>query len=156
VCSSARTRVNDCGTGVAATEPGRWPAPIARGRLFGNGERTGNASTRDRRAQPYLGVSTPGLDFDIDAVIKTAEYRNQLPVHPRHPYAGELVFTVFSGSHQDAIKKGLRGPGGAQRPDLDVLHSRSIPSDSSAALRGSDPRQLAVGQQGVAWVLEQD
>src|SRR5690606_40786806 len=78
------------------------------GCLFGNGERTGNVDLVTLALNLYSQGVNPGLDFsDIDRVRKLVEDCNQLPVHPRHPYAGELVFTAFSGSHQDAIKKGF-------------------------------------------------
>src|SRR5690606_41854457 len=78
------------------------------GCLFGNGERTGNVDLVTLALNLYSQGIHPGLDFsDIDRVRKLVEDCNQLPVHPRHPYAGELVFTAFSGSHQAAIKKGL-------------------------------------------------
>ncbi|MES2989541.1 MAG: 2-isopropylmalate synthase, partial [Pseudomonadota bacterium] len=100
---------NDRGTGVAATELGLLAgADRVEGCLFGNGERTGNVDLVTVGLNMYTQGIDPKLDFsNIDEVIQTVEYCNQLPVHPRHPYAGELVFTAFSGSHQDAIKKGF-------------------------------------------------
>src|SRR5690606_12363706 len=100
---------NDRGTGVAAAELGLMAgADRVEGCLFGNGERTGNCCLVTVALNMYTQGIDPGLDFsDIDRVIETVEYCNQLPVHPRHPYGGELVFTAFSGSHQDAIKKGF-------------------------------------------------
>ena len=79
------------------------------GCLFGNGERTGNVDLVNVALNLYTQGVSPGLDFsDIDEMRRCVEHCNQLPVHPRHPYAGDLVYTSFSGSHQDAIKKGLR------------------------------------------------
>ena len=100
---------NDRGTGVAAAELGYLAgADRIEGCLFGNGERTGNVCLVTLALNLYTQGVDPQIDFsDIDEVRRTAEYCNQLPVHPRHPYAGDLVFTAFSGSHQDAIKKGL-------------------------------------------------
>lgn len=100
---------NDRGTGVAAAELGLMAgADRIEGCLFGNGERTGNCCLVTVALNMYTQGIDPGLDFsDIDEVIKTVEYCNQLPVAERHPYGGELVFTAFSGSHQDAIKKGF-------------------------------------------------
>ena len=100
---------NDRGTGVAAAELAVMAgADRVEGCLFGNGERTGNVCLVTLAMNLYSQGIDPQLDFsDIGAVIRTAEYCTALPVHPRHPYAGELVFTAFSGSHQDAIKKGL-------------------------------------------------
>ena len=100
---------NDRGTAVAAAEFGVMAgADRIEGCLFGSGERTGNVDLVTLALNLYTQGIHPGLDFsDIDEVRRTAEYCNQIPVHPRHPYAGDLVFTAFSGSHQDAIKKGL-------------------------------------------------
>src|SRR6476619_3920356 len=100
---------NDRGTGVAAAELALMAgADRIEGCLFGNGERTGNVCLVTLALNLHSQGIDPGLDFgDIGAVIRTAEYCTALPVHPRPPYAGELVFTAFSGSHQDAIKKGL-------------------------------------------------
>jgi 2-isopropylmalate synthase len=100
---------NDRGTGVAAAELGLMAgADRVEGCLFGNGERTGNCCLVTVALNMYTQGVDPELDFsDIDQVIQTVEYCNQLPVPARHPYGGELVFTAFSGSHQDAIKKGF-------------------------------------------------
>jgi 2-isopropylmalate synthase len=100
---------NDRGTGVASTELGLLAgADRVEGTLFGNGERTGNADIMNLAMNLYSQGIDPGLDFsDIDGIIETYESYTGLPVHPRHPYAGDLVFTAFSGSHQDAIKKGM-------------------------------------------------
>jgi 2-isopropylmalate synthase len=100
---------NDRGTAVAAAELAVMAgADRVEGCLFGNGERTGNVDLVTLALNLYTQGVHPGLDFsDIDAVRQLVEECNQLPVHPRHPYAGDLVFTAFSGSHQDAIKKGF-------------------------------------------------
>ncbi len=100
---------NDRGTAVAAAEFAVMAgADRVEGCLFGNGERTGNVDLVTLALNLYTQGIHPGLDFsDIDEVRRTVEYCNQLPVHPRHPYVGDLVFTAFSGSHQDAIKKGF-------------------------------------------------
>ncbi|MBN9402324.1 MAG: 2-isopropylmalate synthase, partial [Burkholderiales bacterium] len=100
---------NDRGTAVAAAEFAVMAgADRIEGCLFGNGERTGNVDLVTLALNLYTQGIHPGLDFsDIDEVRRCVEYCNQLPVHPRHPYAGDLVFTAFSGSHQDAIKKGF-------------------------------------------------
>src|SRR6185436_10239324 len=98
---------NDRGTGTAAAEFAIM-AGVDRveGCLFGNGERTGNVDIVNLAMNMYSQGVQPNLDFsDIDEIKKTVEYCNQIPVHPRHPYAGDLVYTSFSGSHQDAIKK---------------------------------------------------
>lgn len=100
---------NDRGTAVAATELGVLAgAQRIEGTLFGNGERTGNVDIVTLAINMFSQGVDPELDFsDINGSIEVAEYCNQLPVHQRHPYAGELVYTAFSGSHQDAIKKGM-------------------------------------------------
>jgi 2-isopropylmalate synthase len=100
---------NDRGTAVAAAELGVMAgADRVEGCLFGNGERTGNVCLVTLGLNLFSQGVDPGIDFsDIDEVRRTVEHCNQLPVHPRHPYAGDLVYTAFSGSHQDAIKKGF-------------------------------------------------
>ena len=100
---------NDRGTGIAAAELALMAgADRVEGCLFGNGERTGNVDIVTMALNLYTQGVNPNLDFsDIRKVVHTVEHCNQIAVHPRHPYAGELVFTAFSGSHQDAIKKGF-------------------------------------------------
>ncbi|RWQ69265.1 2-isopropylmalate synthase, partial [Bacillus cereus] len=100
---------NDRGTGVAATELGLMAgADRVEGCLFGNGERTGNVDLVTVALNMYTQGVDPELDFsDIDGVRKVVEECNQIQVHPRHPYVGDLVHTAFSGSHQDAIRKGF-------------------------------------------------
>jgi len=100
---------NDRGTAVAAAELGvQAGADRVEGCLFGNGERTGNVCLVTLALNLFSQGIDPGVDFtDIDEVRRTVEHCNQLPVHPRHPYGGDLVYTAFSGSHQDAIKKGF-------------------------------------------------
>src|SRR6201994_8803 len=108
VCLSVHTH-NDRGTAVADAELAVMAgADRVEGCLFGNGERTGNVCLVTLGLNLFSQGIDPMIDFsDIDEVRRTAEYCNQLPVHPRHPYAGDLVYTAFSGSHQDAIKKGF-------------------------------------------------
>ena len=100
---------NDRGTAVAATELAMMAgADRVEGCLFGHGERTGNVCLVTLGMNLFSQGIDPQIDFsDIDEIRRTVEYCTQLPVHPRHPYAGDLVYTAFSGSHQDAIKKGL-------------------------------------------------
>jgi 2-isopropylmalate synthase len=100
---------NDRGTAVAAAEQGYLAgADRIEGTLFGNGERTGNVCLVTLGLNLFSQGIDPQIDFsEIDEIRRTVEYANQLPVHPRHPYGGDLVYTAFSGSHQDAIKKGL-------------------------------------------------
>jgi len=120
---------NDRGTAVAAAELGVMAgADRVEGCLFGNGERTGNVCLVTLGLNLFSQGVDPGIDFsDIDEVRRICEHSTQLPVHPRHPYAGDLVYTAFSGSHQDAIKKGLE----------------SLERDAAAA--GVPVRQLAWG-----------
>ncbi|MBP6877796.1 MAG: 2-isopropylmalate synthase [Phenylobacterium sp.] len=149
---------NDRGTGVAAAELGLMAgADRIEGCLFGNGERTGNVDLVTLALNLYTQGVDPGLDFsDMETVVKTVEYCNQLPVHPRHPYAGELVFTAFSGSHQDAIKKGFD----AQAKRNDQLWAMPYLPIDPADLGGSYEAVIRVNSQsgkgGVAWVLQQD
>jgi 2-isopropylmalate synthase len=149
---------NDRGTGVAATELGLLAgADRVEGCLFGNGERTGNVDLVTVALNMYTQGLSPGLDFsDMDEVIKTVEYCNQLPVHPRHPYAGELVFTAFSGSHQDAIKKGFAAQ--TQRNDelWQVPYLPIDPADLGQSYEAVIRVNSQSGKGGVAWVLEQD
>ena len=113
---------NDRGTAVAASEFGLMAgADRVEGTLFGNGERTGNVDIVTLALNLLTQGVDPTLDFsDINSVIREVEYCNQLPVHPRHPYAGDLVFTAFSGSHQDAIKKGLHALSQSNEPQWAV------------------------------------
>ncbi|WP_070152280.1 2-isopropylmalate synthase [Sphingobium phenoxybenzoativorans] len=149
---------NDRGTGVAAAELGLMAgADRVEGCLFGNGERTGNCDLVTVALNMYTQGVKPGLDFsDIDEVIQTVEYCNQLPVHPRHPYAGELVFTAFSGSHQDAIKKGFAAQ--EARNDLiwDVPYLPIDPKDLGRDYEAVIRVNSQSGKGGVAWVLQQD
>ncbi len=149
---------NDRGTGVAAAELGLMAgADRIEGCLFGNGERTGNVCLVTLALNLYTQGIDPQLDFsDIDEVIKTVEYCNQIPVHPRHPYAGDLVFTAFSGSHQDAIKKGFAAQ--AQRNDdyWDVPYLPIDPKDLGRDYEAVIRVNSQSGKGGVAWVLEQD
>ena len=109
---------NDRGTGVAAAELGYLAgADRIEGCLFGNGERTGNVCLVTLGMNLFSQGIDPEIDFsDIDEIRRTVEYCNQLPVHERHPYGGDLVYTAFSGSHQDAIKKGFEAMAATPRP----------------------------------------
>ena len=149
---------NDRGTGVAAAELGLMAgADRVEGCLFGNGERTGNCCLVTVGLNLYTQGVDPELDFsDIDDIIQTVEYCNQLPVPERHPYSGELVFTAFSGSHQDAIKKGFA----AQETRNDQLWAVPYLPIDPADLGRSYEAVIRVNSQsgkgGFAWVLEQD
>ncbi len=149
---------NDRGTGVAAAELGLMAgADRVEGCLFGNGERTGNVDLVTLGLNLYTQGVDPKLDFsDIDEVINTVTYCNNLPVHPRHPYAGDLVFTAFSGSHQDAIKKGFAAQ--EQRNDQywDVPYLPIDPKDLGRDYEAVIRVNSQSGKGGVAWVLEQD
>ncbi len=149
---------NDRGTGVAAAELGLMAgADRVEGCLFGNGERTGNCCLVTVALNMYTQGIDPGLDFsDIDRVIETVEYCNQLPVHQRHPYGGELVFTAFSGSHQDAIKKGFEAQ--EQRNDefWRVPYLPIDPADLGRSYEAVIRVNSQSGKGGFAWVLQQD
>ncbi len=149
---------NDRGTGVAAAELGMMAgADRVEGCLFGNGERTGNCCLVTIGLNLYTQGVDPGLDFsDIDEVIKTVEYCNQLPVHPRHPYGGELVFTAFSGSHQDAIKKGFAAQDQRNDPLWQVPYLPIDPADLGRSYEAVIRVNSQSGKGGFAWVLEQD
>jgi 2-isopropylmalate synthase len=149
---------NDRGTGVAAAELGLMAgADRVEGCLFGNGERTGNCDLVTVALNMYTQGINPGLDFsDIDEVIQTVEYCNQLPVHPRHPYAGELVFTAFSGSHQDAIKKGFASQEARNDQIWDVPYLPIDPKDLGRDYEAVIRVNSQSGKGGVAWVLQQD
>ena len=149
---------NDRGTGVAASELGLLAgADRVEGCLFGNGERTGNVDLVTLGLNLYTQGVDPGLDFsDIDRVIKTVEYCNALPVHPRHPYAGELVFTAFSGSHQDAIKKGFAAQAARNDEFWEVPYLPIDPADLGRSYEAVIRVNSQSGKGGVAWVIEQD
>jgi 2-isopropylmalate synthase len=149
---------NDRGTGVAAAELGLMAgADRIEGCLFGNGERTGNCCLVTVALNMYTQGIDPGLDFsDIDRVIETVEYCNQLPVHERHPYGGELVFTAFSGSHQDAIKKGFAAQEQRNDPLWRVPYLPIDPADLGRSYEAVIRVNSQSGKGGFAWVLEQD
>ncbi|MBI1174677.1 MAG: 2-isopropylmalate synthase [Sideroxydans sp.] len=147
---------NDRGTAVASAELGLMAgADRVEGCLFGNGERTGNVDIVTLALNLYTQGVDPGLDFsDINAVARTVEYCNQLPIHPRHPYVGDLVFTAFSGSHQDAIKKGFA----AQRPDSfwSVPYLPVDPKDLGRNYDSVIRVNSQSGKGGIAYLLEEE
>ncbi len=149
---------NDRGTGIAAAELAVMAgADRVEGCLFGNGERTGNVDLVTLALNLYTQGVDPGLDFsDMATVVKTVEYCNQLPVHPRHPYAGELVFTAFSGSHQDAIKKGFDAQEKRNDQLWNVPYLPIDPADLGGAYEAVIRVNSQSGKGGVAWVLQQD
>lgn len=147
---------NDRGTGIAAAELALMAgAHRVEGCLFGNGERTGNLDLVNVALNLYVQGVTPNLDFsDIDVIRREVEYCNQLPVHPRHPYAGELVYTSFSGSHQDAIKKAF-----AIRKDNDVWAIPYLPIDPKDLGRSYEAVirvNSQSGKGGMAYLLESE
>ncbi|MFN3579378.1 MAG: 2-isopropylmalate synthase [Pseudomonas sp.] len=147
---------NDRGTGVAATELGLLAgADRVEGCLFGNGERTGNVDLVTLALNLYTQGIHPQLDFsDIDAVRKVVEECNQLPVHPRHPYIGDLVHTAFSGSHQDAIRKGF-----AQQQSNALWEVPYLPIDPADIGRSYEAVirvNSQSGKGGITYLLEQE
>ena len=149
---------NDRGSGIAAAELGILAgADRIEGTLFGNGERTGNVDLVTLALNLYSQGVDPKLDFsDIDAIKKVVEHCNQLPVHPRHPYGGDLVFTAFSGSHQDAIKKGFAAAKGSNDPLWAVPYLPIDPADLGRGYEAVIRINSQSGKGGVAYVLESD
>jgi 2-isopropylmalate synthase len=149
---------NDRGTGVAAAELGVMAgADRVEGTLFGNGERTGNVDVVNLAMNLFTQGVDPGITItDIDDVKRTVEYCNQLPVHPRHPYAGDLVYTAFSGSHQDAIKKGFEAL--AKRNDelWEVPYLPIDPKDLGRTYEAVIRVNSQSGKGGVAYLLKTD
>jgi 2-isopropylmalate synthase len=147
---------NDRGTGTASGEFALMAgADRLEGCLFGNGERTGNVDLVNVALNMYSQGVSPGLDFaDIDEIRRTVEYCNQLPVHPRHPYAGDLVYTSFSGSHQDAIKKAF-----AARREGDVWEMPYLPLDPKDLGRSYEAVirvNSQSGKGGISYLLESE
>ncbi|HQQ70767.1 MAG TPA: 2-isopropylmalate synthase, partial [Alicycliphilus sp.] len=147
---------NDRGTGTATAELALMAgADRIEGCLFGNGERTGNLDVVNVALNLYTQGVHPGLDFsDIDGIRSTVEYCNQLPVHPRHPYVGDLVYTSFSGSHQDAIKKAF-----AERREGDIWDMPYLPIDPKDLGRSYEAVirvNSQSGKGGIAYLLESE
>ena len=149
---------NDRGTGIAAAELAQMAgADRVEGCLFGNGERTGNVDIVTLGLNLFTQGVDPELDFsDINSIMETAIHCNQLPIHPRHPYAGELVHTAFSGSHQDAINKGMKAMETANSPLFEVpylpIDPKDIGRDYEAIIRVNSQS----GKGGVSYILEND
>jgi 2-isopropylmalate synthase len=147
---------NDRGTGVAAAEFGLMAgADRIEGTLFGNGERTGNVDV----ITIAMNMVSQGVDAGLDMrnmreLRATAEYCNQLPVHPRHPYAGDLVFTAFSGSHQDAINKGLKAMKTSNSPVWDVPYLPIDPADVGASYEAVIRINSQSGKGGISYIME--
>ncbi|WP_265566896.1 2-isopropylmalate synthase, partial [Serratia grimesii] len=149
---------NDRGTGVACAELALLAgADRVEGCLFGNGERTGNVDLVTLALNLYTQGVAPGLDFSrLKQVVEVVEQCNQLPVHPRHPYAGELVFTAFSGSHQDAIKKGFAAQRQRQDGWWQVPYLSLDPADVGCSYEAVIRVNSQSGKSGAAWLLEQN
>ena len=149
---------NDRGTAVAASEFGLMAgADRVEGTLFGNGERTGNVDIVTIALNMLTQGIDPQLDFsNISSVMREVEYCNQLPVHPRHPYAGDLVFTAFSGSHQDAIKKGFHAMKQSNNPEWAVPYLPIDPADLGRSYEAVVRINSQSGKGGVAFLLEKD
>jgi 2-isopropylmalate synthase len=152
---------NDRGTGTAAGEFALMAgADRLEGCLFGNGERTGNVCLVTLGLNLFTQGVDPGIDFsNINQMIRTVEHCNQLPVHPRHPYGGDLVFTAFSGSHQDAIKKGLAARAqevARGNPVWDVPYLPIDPADVGRTYDAVIRVNSQSGKGGIAYLLERD
>ncbi|MGB9098051.1 2-isopropylmalate synthase [Erwinia sp.] len=157
VCISVHPH-NDRGTGIACAELAMLAgADRVEGCLFGNGERTGNVDLVTLALNLYTQGISPGLDFSqIKQVVETVEQCNQLPVHPRHPYAGELVFTAFSGSHQDAIKKGFSARQRHPEARWEVPYLPLDPADIGCSYEAVIRVNSQSGKSGAAWMIEQN
>lgn len=147
---------NDRGTGIAAAELALMAgAERLEGCLFGNGERTGNCDLVNIALNLYTQGVSPGLDFsDIDEIRRVVEHCNQIAVHPRHPYVGDLVYTSFSGSHQDAIKKAF-----AARKEGDIWEMPYLPIDPKDLGRSYEAVirvNSQSGKGGVSYLLENE
>ena len=147
---------NDRGTGIAAAELALMAgADRLEGCLFGNGERTGNCDLANLALNLYTQGVSPGLDFsDIDEIRRVVEHCNQIAVHPRHPYVGDLVYTSFSGSHQDAIKKAF-----AARKEGDIWEMPYLPIDPKDLGRSYEAVirvNSQSGKGGVSYLLENE
>jgi 2-isopropylmalate synthase len=149
---------NDRGTAVAAAELGLMAgADRIEGTLFGNGERTGNVDIVTLGLNLFTQGINPQLDFtDINKTMREVEYCNQLPVHPRHPYAGDLVFTAFSGSHQDAIKKGFDQMRSSNDSKWQVPYLPIDPEDVGRTYEAVIRINSQSGKGGISYILEQD
>ncbi len=147
---------NDRGTGVAATELAVMAgAERIEGTLFGNGERTGNVDIVTLALNMFTQGVESNLDFsDINASIELAEECNELPVHPRHPYAGELVHTAFSGSHQDAIRKGMTAIEKSNSEIWEVPYLPIDPKDIGRSYEAIIRINSQSGKGGVAYIME--
>ncbi len=149
---------NDRGTGVAAAELGLLAgADRIEGTLFGNGERSGNVDVVNIALNMFTQGVNPGLDIShINDLVKTAEYCNQLPVHPRHPYAGDLVYTSFSGSHQDAINKGFAALVKSNNQLWEIPYLPIDPADVGRNYEAVIRVNSQSGKGGITYLLERE
>lgn len=157
VCISVHPH-NDRGTGVATAELALLAGTDRiEGCLFGNGERTGNVDLVNIALNMYTQGISPELDFsDINQVADVVKQCNELPIHPRHPYIGELVFTAFSGSHQDAIKKGFQSRALQEHPFWEVPYLPIDPADLGCSYEAVIRVNSQSGKSGAAWILQQN
>ncbi|MEI7238058.1 2-isopropylmalate synthase [Pectobacterium brasiliense] len=157
VCISVHPH-NDRGTGIACAELALLAgAERVEGCLFGNGERTGNVDLVTLALNLYTQGISPELDFShMKKVVEVVEECNQLPVAPRHPYAGELAFTAFSGSHQDAIKKGFAARQRSASPLWEIPYFPLDPEDIGCNYEAVIRVNSQSGKSGAAWLLEQN
>ena len=149
---------NDRGTGVAAAELGFMAgADRIEGCLFGNGERTGNVDLVTLGLNMFTQGVDPEIDYsNINEIRQTVEYCNQLPVHPRHPYGGDLVFTAFSGSHQDAINKGFKALQSSNSKVWEVPYLPIDPADLGRSYEAIIRINSQSGKGGIAYILKSD
>lgn len=157
VCISVHPH-NDRGTGVATADLALLAgADRIEGCLFGNGERTGNVDLVNIALNMYTQGVSPELDFsDIKKVSEIVKECNELPIHPRHPYVGELVFTAFSGSHQDAIKKGFKAKSTQDHSFWEVPYLPIDPADLGCSYEAVIRVNSQSGKSGAAWILQQN
>ena len=143
---------------MAAAELGLMAgADRVEGTLFGNGERTGNVCLVTMAMNMFSQGIDPGLDIsNINDLVRMAEYCNQIPVHPRHPYSGELVFTAFSGSHQDAINKGFKAMEASNNPLWEVPYLPIDPMDLGRTYEAVIRINSQSGKGGIAYILEKE
>jgi 2-isopropylmalate synthase len=149
---------NDRGTGIAATELALLAGgDRVEGTLFGNGERTGNADIVTLGLNLFTQGVDPGLDLrDLPAIVELYEACTGMTIHPRHPYAGELVFTAFSGSHQDAIRKGIHAHGRSESKLWEVPYVPIDPIDIGREFEGIIRINSQSGKGGVAFIMERE
>ncbi|QRI65736.1 2-isopropylmalate synthase [Shinella sp. PSBB067] len=149
---------NDRGTGIAATELGLMAgADRVEGTLFGNGERTGNVDVVTLALNMYTQGVDPRLDCtDIERIKAVYEYSNEMVIPERHPYVGELVYTAFSGSHQDAINKGMKAIRQANKPLWEVPYLPIDPQDVGRSYEAIIRINSQSGKGGIAYILQED